>query len=48
MNPLYWFLLLDLTGCVMIALLLTALTRPAPDRTPPRGGDARAPGHCGR
>ena len=27
MNDMFWFVLMDLAGCLLIALLLTALTR---------------------
>lgn len=55
MNDLFWFVLMDLAGCLLIALLLTALTRsdrrgfddePASQLFPPahrRGGTAARP-----
>jgi len=39
MNDLFWFVLMDLAGCLLIALLLTALTRS--DR---RSSDNESPG----
>jgi len=55
MNDLFWFVLMDLAGCLLIALLLTALTgsdrrnarneSPASFFPPPhrRGGPAARP-----
>lgn len=36
MNELAWFLLADLLGCLLIVLLLTALTGPRVPSTPAR------------
>ena len=55
MNDMFWFVLMDLAGCLLIALLLTALTgsgRRSPNHSSPtslfppphrRGGAAARP-----